>query len=111
MSVGEYQNMYANCDHMDGKDRTLRVGGEVICPTTGWSAALKPRKGNTGINPYVLSLDLSVTAPGDGEVIQEVLTPTPFSWEATNSAFDYTNVVFRRADGAPPPGMKVTHRQ
>ena len=106
-----YKNWYANCNHMPGpgQERDLRVGGEVRCTSTGWSAELTPTGGNTGSNPLMLHLDLTVTPPPPGEPVQRVITYVPAEWHDESPAFDYDEVKFRRADADPPPQLTVDH--
>lgn len=109
MNDAEYQDFYAICDHMPEADRVLRVGGAVICPTTGWSAGLGPTAGNTGINQFLLQLDLVVTPPAPGTAVEDRLTPVQFEWRESPPAIEYQEVEFHRDDTAPPPTIKVEH--
>jgi hypothetical protein len=104
-----YENWFAICNHMPGREPAIRVGGTVICPTTGWSVQLKQTEGNTGINPLMLHLDLIVTPPPPGTPVQEVLTPEEVEWREAPPALEYEEVEFRRSDSDPPPIMKVDH--
>jgi hypothetical protein len=108
-AADEYRDFYAICDHMPGKDRVLRVGGTVICPTTGWSARLEPTEGNTGINQFMLHLDLVVTPPAPDTPVIEVRTPESAEWRQSPPALEYTDVEFHRSDADPPPTIKVEH--
>jgi hypothetical protein len=108
-SEEKYRGWYAICDHTLGKDREIRVGGEVWCPTSDWSAELTPTEGNTGINPLMLHLDLVVTPPPPDKGGTKVITWVPVEWRAESPAFEYQQVQIRRADADPPPIMDVDH--
>jgi hypothetical protein len=107
----EYQDVYATCNHMPGAERALRVGLTVICPTTGWSVKLEPTAGNTGINQFMLHLDLTVTPPEPGTGVEDVITPVSREWKQAPPALEYEQVTFHRSDAEPPPTMKVDHTQ
>lgn len=104
-----YKDFYAHCDHMPGKERALRVGGVIECPTGGWSAKLVPheRSGPPGINPLVLELDLVVTEPTGG--VPEVLTDIEVEeYKITDPAFDYHDVyIFGDEEHGDGPGQVV----
>jgi hypothetical protein len=112
--IVEYEDFYANCDHMPGADRVLRVGGTVVCPTSGWSARIRPHQqhGTGPINPLLLELDLTVTGPADGEVVLEVLTPIqPEEYRIEDPAIEYQQVVFHLVgrDEEGPGTIEVVH--
>jgi hypothetical protein len=105
----EYDAFYAICNHEPGGDnRVLRVGGKVQCPTSGWSAHFEETQGNTGINPNMLHLDLVATKPG-GNVLDRLEWIDIDEWRQDPPAREYDEVEFHRADGDPPPRIKVDH--
>jgi hypothetical protein len=109
--VQAYEGFYANCDHMPGAERVLRVGGTVVFRTTGWSARLKRTEGNTGSNPFMLHLDLVLTPPEDGG---DALTPYELEeWTEAPPTSEYDEVEFHvvGSDDEPPPILKVEHTQ
>jgi hypothetical protein len=110
--VHAYEDFYANCDHMPGAERALRVGGRIIFRTTGWSARLEPTQGNVGINPDMLHLDLVLTSPEGAS--GDALTPFDLEpWTAAPPAREYDEVEFhvRGTDDDAPPVLKVEHTQ
>ena len=108
--VHEYQDFHASHDHMPGGAKTMRVTGTVVFVTSGWSCNLREREGNTGINPQMLSLELVLTPPREGEPVLEVLTPCPVEWSVDDPAFEYQQVRFTvNTDDEPPPVIGVDH--
>jgi hypothetical protein len=110
--VHAYEGFYANCDHMPGAERVLRVGGTVVFRTMGWSAKLERTEGNTGINPLMLHLDLVLAPPANGS--GDALTPYPLEeWTEAPPAAEYEEVEFhvQGSDDDPPPILKVEHTQ
>jgi hypothetical protein len=112
LGVHAYEGFYANCDHMPGAERAIRVGGTVVFRTTGWSASLKRTEGNTGINPHMLHLDLVLVPPdgGGGEAITSYELP---EWKEAPPAAEYDEVEFhvQGSDDDRPPILKVVHTQ
>jgi hypothetical protein len=104
-----YRGWYAICDHMPGKERDIRVGGEVWCPAAGWSAELTPTMGNTGINEFMLHLDLVVTPPSPEQGARAVVTWVPVEWRAKSPTIEYQQVKIHRADASAPPTLDVDH--
>lgn len=107
-----YEDFYAICNHMPGSERTLRIGGKVTVRTGGWSAKLARHEGPSGINPFMLTLDLVVTKPQDGAPeaietieIEEFSVPDPTT--------EYQEVSFRLVgvgeEDEPPPTVEVEH--
>jgi hypothetical protein len=112
--VHAYEDFYANCDHMPGAERALRIGGRIVFRTTGWSARLEPTEGNDGINPKMLHLDLVFTPPEEGSGQTDVLTPYDLEeWPSAPPAAEYDEVEFhvRGSDDDPPPVLKVVHTE
>jgi hypothetical protein len=107
----EYQDVYAICDHMPGKERELRVGLTVVCRTAGWTVTLEPTAGNTGINQFMLHLDLTVTPPDPDAGVPEVITPVSTEWRQAPPALEYQQVTFHRSDAEPPPTIDVVHTE
>lgn len=105
-----YKEFYAICNHMQGSERALRVGGTVTLSTGGGSAKLgNPKSG--GINPDLLELDLTVT-PGQAgpDVISDVKIEE-FCDENPSTEFKevYFHLVDR--DEEPPQAIEVEHPQ
>ena len=110
--VDEYRKFYAICNHPPLGDHAIRVGGTVCFRTSGWEAHLQPTRGNVGINPTMLHLDLVITAPDPGEGIQEVITCSELDeWRANTPTIEYTEVEFhvRGSGDEPPPILSVEH--
>lgn len=109
-SIRGYEDFYAICDHMPGKEQTLRVGGKVNMSSGGWSAKLVPHPGPTGINPKILVLDLILDRASVGT--DAFTTIEVEEYKETSPAFDYEQVEFHvlGVDGEePPPIMPVEH--
>jgi hypothetical protein len=105
----EYDGFYAICNHQPGGDnRALRVGGKVQCLTKGWSAHFEETQGNTGINPFLLHLDL-VLVPPDGNVPEVLDWIDIDEWRQAPPVQEYKQVEFHRSDGDPPPILDVKH--
>jgi hypothetical protein len=107
----EYEGFYAICDHMPGKERALRIGGTVVVPTTGWTARIDPYEGLPPVTPFLLELNLTVTAPEHAgedvvtriELDEEQLKPPPL--EFAEVQFNFTG-----PEGAQGPGtITVDH--
>ena len=92
--VDHYEDVYASHDHMPGSDHVLRVTAAVVFKTGGCSAELHEHKGNTGINPAMLTLDLVLSPPPEGSAVAEVLTPTQVEWSVDTPAIEYREVQF-----------------
>ncbi len=109
--VDHYEDFYASHDHMPGSDHAIRVTGTVVCRTGGCSAELQERRGNTGINPEMLHLNLILTAPPEGSAVTEVLTPISLEWSVDEPQIDYREVEFHvvGTDDDPPPVLDVVH--
>lgn len=112
--VESYEGFYAIHDHMPGSDRALRVGGTVIFRTGSWSAELRPhqRSGNTGINPFILYLELVIAPPLEGTGVTQVLTPLELpEYRLYDSPLDYKEVHFMvvGTDDEPPEPLIVQH--
>lgn len=109
--VDRYEDFTASCDHMPGKQPTLRVKGTVWTRTGGWSCELRRTQGDTGINPRMLWLDLVLTPP-DG-VAPEMITPNPVAWSEEEPRIEYDEVRFRvfGTDDEPPEAIEVSHPQ
>lgn len=107
-----YEDFYANCNHMPGSERTLRVGGKVTVRTGGWSAKLVEHEGPSGINPFMLTLDLVVTKP-QGGVPDVIKTIEIEEFSVTGPTTEYQEVSFHLVgvgeEDEPPPSMKVEH--
>jgi hypothetical protein len=86
----------------------LRVGGKVQCPTSGWAAHFEETQGNTGIDPDILNLDLVLTKP-EGPVLDRFEWIDVNEWRQEPPVREYDEVEFHRADGDPPPRIKVDH--
>ena len=111
--VHEYQDFYAICDHMPGATRSLRVGGTVVFRTSGWSARLErhQKAGPTGINPFILYVDLIITPPKGGTVTK-ALTPVQLDELPINEPeLEYLEVQFvvLGADDDAPRPLEVEH--
>lgn len=65
---------------MPGDSPTLHVKGEVICPTSGFTARLVPHSPQ-GINPEIYLLDLVVNPPEPGTVVLQVETNVPVHFQ------------------------------
>jgi hypothetical protein len=110
--VYEYQELFANCDHMPGADRAIRVGGTVVFRTGGWSADLRESKDQPGINQFILHLDL-VLDPPEGAVT-EVLTPVELpQFQIDDPEIEYEEVHFKvvGSEDKPPDPVTVVHTQ
>jgi len=90
-------------DRMPGKPPILRVDGTCQFRTDGCTATLKPRAGNTGINQFMLALDLVVTFPDSGAA--EVITDVPVHWELQTDLRD--DEVAIDLVGADSPGKTI----
>jgi nitrite reductase/ring-hydroxylating ferredoxin subunit len=97
-----YRGWYAICDHLE---RKIRVGGEVQCPSRGWSAELRT-KDNTANNQFMLHLDLVVTPPDQN--VEQAITWVPVEWRES-PAIEYQEVKIHRADASAPPTLDVQH--
>lgn len=111
--VVEYKDFYANCDHMPGKKRALRVGGTVVCPTTDWSGTLQEyqRSGPPPFNPLILELELVMEEPMSGG---EALTPVEVGeFVIEEPPLDYYAVYIfgDREHGDGPGQVTVVHTQ
>jgi hypothetical protein len=111
--IHEYDGFYAYCDDMPGgSNKDLRVGGTVVFQTRGWSVRLERRKGNTGINPLLLHLNLVFEAPADN--VAQAITPVELEeWRIEDPQLEYEQVEFHMVgcDDDPPPVLRVTHLQ
>jgi hypothetical protein len=113
----EYKDFYASCDDMEGADHVFRTGGTLVFPTSGWSARIGPhRQHGTGpINPRLLELDLTVTEPGDGDEVLDVITPLELKeYRIEDPAIEYQQVHFHlvgRDDEEGPGTIEVVHTQ
>lgn len=112
MAVDEYKNFYAICSHSPVGEHALRVGGTVCFRTSGWSATLEQTEGNTGINPFLLHLDIVMIPPDPATPVQEVITCQELpEWQVAEPAIEYTELEFhvRGSDDPPPPVIPVQH--
>lgn len=112
--VHEHESFFAICNHMPGADRALRVGGTVVFRTGGWSAKLREheRKEPTGINPFILYLDLVIDPPAEGMAVPEVLTPVELDeFRVEDPALEYQEVHFIvvGTEDEPPERVEVEH--
>lgn len=109
-----YKDFYAHCDHMPGKDRVLRVGGVVECPTDGWSAKLvrHERSGPPPFSPLTLELDLVLEEP-QGEASEVITDIEVEEFSIKDPSFDYHDVhIFGdREHGDGPGQVVVIHTQ
>ena len=112
--VESYEGFYAIHDHMPGSDRALRVGGTVVFRTGSWAAELRTREssGNTGINPFILRLDLVITPPPEGAGVTQEITPVDLpEYRLEDPAIDYHEVHFAvvGTDDEPPERLIIQH--
>jgi hypothetical protein len=112
--VMSYEDFYAIHDHMPGADGALRVGGTLVFRTGGWSAQLRlhEKQRPTGINPFILYVDLIITPPPTGSAVPQVLTPVELpELRLENVSLEYQEVQFKvvGADEEPPEKLEVQH--
>ena len=112
--VERYEDFYAIHDHMPGSSRALRVGGTVVFTTGGWQAALREhqKSGPTGINPFILYVDLVLTPP-DGPATQ-ALTPVALDeLRLEDPSLEYQEVHFKvvGTEDEPPERLDIEHPQ
>jgi hypothetical protein len=111
--VIEYKDFYANCNHMPGAKRALRVGGTAVCPTSGWTATLRAheRTGPPPVSALTLELDLVLEEPEFGN---DIVTPVQADeYLIEDPTIDYHDVYIfgddERGDG--PGQVVVVHTQ
>jgi|SRR5581483_6937932 len=75
-------------DEMPPSKPRLRVTGVCTCPTGGFKASLK-KAASQGINPNILILELSATAPSG--IVNQMVTDYDVRYEEENSP-RYTDV-------------------
>jgi hypothetical protein len=80
MKTPKSSNWKAWRNIMPGADPTLHVTGDVTAPTSGYSAVLSPRIPQ-GFNPEIYLLDLTVTPPSPGQVVNQVVTIIKVQYE------------------------------
>lgn len=112
----EYKDFYASCNDMPGADQVFRTGGTVVFPTSGWSARIgrHEQHGTGPINPLLLELDLTVTEPGNGDEVLDVITPLELEeYRIEDPAIEYQQVVFHLIgrDEEGPGTIEVVHTQ
>ena len=112
--VAEYRDFFAICDHEPPAEPAIRAGGTIVFNESGWSAELVRTKGDTGINPYLLHLDLVFTPPDEGSAQTDPLEPFELrEWREAPPVREYQQVEFhvRGSDDQPPPILEVDHPQ
>lgn len=107
--VHEYEDFRANCDHMPGRGRKLKVGGTVVFRQGGWSARLEAREGNQGINDKLLHLNLVIDPAEYGP---DLITHFPLDeYQIDDPPIEYDQVEFHvvGSDDDPPEILEVEH--
>jgi len=112
--VQDYEGFYAIHNHMPGGDHALRVGGTVVFSTGGWSAALRAHEsdGPTGINPFILYLELVLEPPGESTNVPQALTPVPleeFKLEQPTLEYREVQFIIVGSDDEAPDRLQVEH--
>jgi len=112
--VISYEGFYAIHDHMPGSDGALRIGGTAVFRTGGWTAELRlhDKRGPTGINPFILYLDLVMAPPPDDQSVTQEVTPfdlPEFRLEDPELEYQEVHVSVVNSEDAPPETLKVQH--
>jgi hypothetical protein len=109
--VTSYEGFYASLDHMPG-GRALRVGGTVVFCTSGWSAELRRHEGPSGIDPFVLYLELVIEPPPPDAMVLQVLTPIELGeLRVSNPTQEYRVIRFTVVGSEDDPPERLEVRQ